>query len=258
MIPGTLPRTWLTRWWYSDRCNESRHDIAHSPVNPNAMLIEYCKSQNGTSHRKINLPEIRLSLEPTPEQSWVMGQIRPSHLGAPLELCKLIGIRAHGRRNRHWDSSRRLLLLAGLRRVVGRQSVGTSKVEGLASGGGGAGAVNVDFLWSDSTMGADHASGDPLGGVAENVVLEATGEFMRTKRGNGSWRSRLTVKMLTTPKTSTTMPEEITMRQKASPSDCSLVAVLLRFPRMPTPTTIIRNPRVTKPEEMLRRGQFRA
>lgn len=59
--------------------------------------------------------------------------------------------------------------------MVGRQSVGTSKVEGLASGGGGAGAVNVDFLWSDGTMGADHASGDPLGGVAENVVLEATG-----------------------------------------------------------------------------------
>ena len=55
--------------------------------------------------------------------------------------------------------------------MVGRQSVGTAEVEGFASGGGGAGAVHIDFLWGNGSMGADHASGDPLGGVAENVVL---------------------------------------------------------------------------------------
>ena len=67
-----------------------------------------------------------------------------------------------------------------------------------------------------------------------------------------------TAKMLITPRTTTTMPEEITIRQNASPRDCSLVACLLRFPRMPTPTIIMRDPRVTKPEDELRRGQLRA
>ena len=65
-----------------------------------------------------------------------------------------------------------LLLLAGLRGVIGRQSVGSAEVEGFASGGGGARAVNVDFLRGDGSIGADHAGGDALGGIAENVVLE--------------------------------------------------------------------------------------
>jgi hypothetical protein len=48
--------------------------------------------------------------------------------------------------------------------------------------------------------------------------------------------------------TVTTIPAEITILQKASPSDFSLVASLFRFPKIDIPSMIIVIPRETKPE----------
>lgn len=62
--------------------------------------------------------------------------------------------------------------------------------------------------------------------------------------------------MLTTPKMDTIIPEAITMLQELNPRDSSLVASLLRFPRMETPTMIMMIPKVTKPEEGDSRGQL--
>lgn len=54
----------------------------------------------------------------------------------------------------------------------------------------------------------------------------------------------------------TIIPEAITMLQELNPRDSSLVASLLRFPRMETPTMIMMIPKVTKPEEGDSRGQL--
>jgi hypothetical protein len=58
----------------------------------------------------------------------------------------------------------------------------------------------------------------------------------------------LTAKILTVPMTVTTIPAEITILQKASPSDFSLVASLFKFPKIDIPSMIIVIPRETKPE----------
>lgn len=68
----------------------------------------------------------------------------------------------------------------------------------------------------------------------------------------------LTAMRFTTPRIVMTMPEEMTICQKEWPRTCSLVAALLRLPRMETPRIIMATPRVTKPELGLRRGQLRA
>ncbi len=52
------------------------------------------------------------------------------------------------------------------------------------------------------------------------------------------------------------IPEAMTMRQKGVPRESSDVADLLRLPRIVTPITIIRTPRVTKPELGESRGQL--
>lgn len=63
--------------------------------------------------------------------------------------------------------------------------------------------------------------------------------------------------MLRKPRMITTIPDDMTIRQKARPSESSLVAPLLRLPRMETPRMIMATPSVTKPELRLRRGQLR-
>lgn len=68
---------------------------------------------------------------------------------------------------------------------------------------------------------------------------------------------KLTLIMLMKPRTITTIPDDMTIRQKARPSDSSLVASLFRLPRMETPRMIMATPSVTKPELRLRRGQLR-
>ena len=73
----------------------------------------------------------------------------------------------------------------------------------------------------------------------------------------GSGGVGLTQTMLMKPKTMTTIPEDMTIRQKARPSDSWLVASLFRCPRMDTPRMIIATPSVTKPELGLSRGQLR-
>lgn len=62
--------------------------------------------------------------------------------------------------------------------------------------------------------------------------------------------------MLITPRITTRMPEEITICQKDIPRDSWLVASLLRFPRIKTPSMIIVKPRVTKPDEGENSGQL--
>lgn len=55
-----------------------------------------------------------------------------------------------------------------------------------------------------------------------------------------------------------TIPDDITICQNERPRDSWLVAALLRLPSIETPTIIIKNPRVMKPEVKLRSGQFRS
>lgn len=69
-------------------------------------------------------------------------------------------------------------------------------------------------------------------------------------------RARLTTTMFTTPMIVVRIPEQMTICQKDKPSDCWLVASLFKLPRIETPTTIMKIPRVTKPDFKLRRGQF--
>lgn len=71
-------------------------------------------------------------------------------------------------------------------------------------------------------------------------------------------RLRLTAKMLTVPRITTRIPDEITICQNDLPRDFSLVASLFRLPRMETPTTIMVIPNVTKPDDGEKSGQFRA
>lgn len=68
----------------------------------------------------------------------------------------------------------------------------------------------------------------------------------------------LTAKMLATPRITTRIPDDITICQNDLPKDFSLVASLFKFPRIETPTTIIVIPRVTKPDDGEKSGQFRA
>lgn len=55
-----------------------------------------------------------------------------------------------------------------------------------------------------------------------------------------------------------TMPEPMTILQKAKPSTFSLVAGLLRLPSMLIPSTIMAKASVTKPWTGLSNGQLRA
>ena len=98
-----------------------------------------------------------------------------------------------------------------------------------------------------------------IGGCQYVALFKGPGKNGDAKNRGFVWRGiwGLTTKMLMTPRNTTTIPEDITIRQKESPRDFSLVACLLRFPRIETPTMIISTPRVTKPEDGLRRGQFR-
>lgn len=66
----------------------------------------------------------------------------------------------------------------------------------------------------------------------------------------------LTTITLMTPKTPERIPLAMTMRQNGRPSDSCDVASLLRFPRIETPTIIMKTPRVVKPEQGDRSGQF--
>ena len=68
---------------------------------------------------------------------------------------------------------------------------------------------------------------------------------------------RLTLMTLMKPRMITTIPDDMTIRQNASPRDTSLVASLFKLPRMDTPSMIMATPRVTKPELGLSRGQLR-
>ncbi len=64
--------------------------------------------------------------------------------------------------------------------------------------------------------------------------------------------------MLRMPRMATRMPPAMTMRQKAVPSDCWLVASLFRLPSVDTPSAIMAQPRVTRPDEGDSSGQFRS
>lgn len=102
-------------------------------------------------------------------------------------------------------------------------------------------------------MSSNLTSGDALTCIAEDIALALV-----LAVGNRHIEEVPTAIKLMKPSTKTTIPEAITMRQKPSPSDCSLVAGLLRLPRTFKPSTTMAMPRVTKPCSGLRRGQLRA
>ena len=64
--------------------------------------------------------------------------------------------------------------------------------------------------------------------------------------------------MLKRPIKAERMPEAMTMRQSGRPKFATLVALLLRLPRILKPRMIIDMPRKTKPDSMLSNGQYRA
>ena len=64
--------------------------------------------------------------------------------------------------------------------------------------------------------------------------------------------------MLATPKMQVMMPEEMTQRHIGVPILSSEVASLLRLPRIETPRMIIKDPRVTNPEDGDSNGQLLA
>lgn len=125
-------------------------------------------------------------------------------------------------------------------------------------GGGGCGAGH-EFLRSHGAVGADLAGCESLNGGAgaENETLRISISRGVSFLGEGKGR-KLTAKIFATPMISTRQPEEMTIRQNGVPRDFSDVASLLRFPRIQTPRTIIKAPRVIKPESWERRGQLRA
>lgn len=63
--------------------------------------------------------------------------------------------------------------------------------------------------------------------------------------------------MLVTPMMQVKIPDAMTICQKERPRTPWLVAVLFRLPRIETPTTIKKKPRVKKPEVILSKGQLR-
>ena len=52
------------------------------------------------------------------------------------------------------------------------------------------------------------------------------------------------------------IPEDMTIRQNGSPRDGWLIALLLRFDKMFTPSETMHTPRKTNPDPELRRGQL--
>jgi len=62
--------------------------------------------------------------------------------------------------------------------------------------------------------------------------------------------------MLKRPIKEERMPDAMTMRQRGRPRVVTLVAVLLRLPKMLKPRAIMDMPRKTKPDSMLSIGQF--
>jgi hypothetical protein len=64
--------------------------------------------------------------------------------------------------------------------------------------------------------------------------------------------------MLKRPIRDERMPDAMTIRQRGRPKVLTLVALLLRLPRMLKPRMIIDVPRKTKPDSMLSNGQFLA
>lgn len=64
--------------------------------------------------------------------------------------------------------------------------------------------------------------------------------------------------MLKNPIRAVRIPDEMTILHMGRPRLSALVAVLLRFPRMLKPKTIIAVPRKTKPDSGLSIGQLRA
>ena len=187
-----------------------------------------------------------------------MRQIGPLHIRTLGELRKLPVIDMHRRRN---IQGKPRLLLARLdfrTRVVGGQRVGAAEVEGFPTAAGG--AVEVYFLRGYGTVGSDHACCHAAFGVPENVALwdiRVLVVWNGLTAKDGLWARRLTLTVLMKPRTMTTIPEDITIRQNARPSDSSLVASLFKFPRMETPRMIMATPSVTKPELGLSRGQLR-
>lgn len=150
--------------------------------------------------------------------------------------------------------------------MVQRQGVGAGKrflAEGILSAkyeGLVAAGPRHDLLGGHSTVGPDVARCDSLSPVAEDVALIER-LFVSLIVLLNSWKEArivLTAKILTTPITRTTIPDEITIRQNARPSDSWLVASLFRFPRIETPRITIVTPRVTKLASCPIRGQLRA
>ena len=92
-------------------------------------------------------------------------------------------------------------------------------------------------------------------GITEDISLNTRQHFYRIL---GRRRTKLTATILATPMIEDKIPDAMTRRQSASPRFSTLVASLLRCPKMLKPRINIARPRGTKPDSGLSSGQYRA